>query len=230
MSKTFLSGIANFSEAMSDPKQYMTGFLESTGAALLPYSAFRRQLSQNQDPLIREAGSFLEKTRNASGIPGWSEEAPPRRDVFGQPMHYRGGSLLGVFSPFPDTTTQADPLMNEIVGVMNETRIVPIAMPGRRIDGLKLSTAEYDELVMISRTEPIFDGNDFRQQLQETVDSDVYQLGTPDMKATLLKEVQLKADRLARVELEQRNDDFADRMADFRLRKQRKIFGEEATP
>lgn len=230
MSKTFLSGIANLSEMMSDPKQYAQSYLQSTGAALLPYASFRRQIGQAEDPLIREADSFLDRLRNQSGIPGWSAEAPPRRDVFGDPQPYRGGSLLGVFSPFPDTTTKRDPLMDELVSVMSETRIVPVSMPGRRVDGMKLTAKEYDELVLISRTEPILGGNTFREQLEATMDSAAYQLATPDMRVTLFKAVQERADRIAKVELEKRNADYADRMADFRLRKQRKMFGEEAVP
>jgi len=227
MSKTFLQGVADFSEALSDPKRYMANFLQSTGSALVPFSAFRRQAAQIQDPVIREGWTFTDKLRAQSGIPGWSEDAPPRRDMFGQPIQYKGGSLIGIMSPFPDTKETKDRVLLEMVSVMNETRTIPVAMPGKRVEGMKLTAEEYDELVRISRTEPIFEGKTFKDQLGEVMDSSVYALATPDYRVTLLKQVQEQADRYAKQELETRNTGFADRISAYRLRKRQRLFGDE---
>lgn len=228
MSKTFLSGVADFSEALTDSKQYMQGYLEKTGSALIPFSSFRRQVGQLQDPTIREGWTFTDKLRASSGIPGFSEMAPPKRDVFGNPIYYRGGSLLSTMSPYPDTQGKPDRVLDEVVGLMNETRVVPVAMPGRRIEGLKLNADEYDELVRISRTEPIFnDGTTtFKEFLAETMDSEPYALATPDSRVALIKQIQESADKIAKQELETRNTAFADRISDYRLRKNRKLFGD----
>lgn len=227
MSKTFLQGVADFSEALSDPKRYMGNFLQSTGAALIPYASFRRQAAQMQDPVIREGWTFTDKLRAQSGIPGWSSDAPPRRDVFGTPIQYKGGSLVGIMSPFPDTKETKDAVLLELASVMNETRTIPVAMPGRRVEGMKLTADEYDEMVKISRTEPIFDGNTFKDQLREVMDSSVYALSTPDYRVTLLKQVQEQADRYSRQELEARNSAFAYRISAYRLRKRQRMFGDE---
>lgn len=228
MSKTFLQGVADFSEAMADPKRYMTQFLTSTGTALIPYSAFRRQAAQIQDPVIREAWTLSDKLAASSGIPGWSEKAPPRRDIFGEPMYRKGGSLMGVMSPFPESTTKGDPVMDEVLSVMNQTRTVPVAMPGRRIENLKLTVEEYDELVTYSRRDPLPDGLTFKEHLQDLFDSQAYQLATPDYRVVLIKQVQNVADQVGRAMLEQNNPGFSDRLADRRLLKQKKMFGAEA--
>ena len=228
MSKTFLQGVADFSEAMADPKRYMTQFLTSTGTALIPYSSFRRQAAQMDDPVLREAWTLTDKISTSSGIPGWSEKAPPRRDVFGEPMYRKGGSLLGVMSPFPDSTTKVDPVMDEVLSIMNQTRTVPIAMPGRRIENLKLTVEEYDELVTYSRRDPLPDGLTFKEHLQDLMDSQAYQLATPDYKVVLFKQVQNVADQVGRAMLEQNNQAFSDRLADRRLLKQKNMFGAEA--
>ena len=228
MSKTFLQGVADFSEAMADPKRYMTQFLTSTGTALIPYSSFRRQAAQIDDPVIREAWTLTDKLTVASGIPGWSEKAPPRRDVFGEPMYRKGGSLMGVMSPFPESTTKADPVMDEVLSVMNQTRTVPVAMPGRRVENLKLTVEEYDELVTYSRRDPLPDGLTFKEHLQDLFDSQAYQLATPDYRVVLIKQVQNVADQVGRAMLEQNNPGFSDRLADRRLLKQKKMFGAEA--
>ena len=228
MSKTFLQGVADFSEAMADPKRYMTQFLTSTGTALIPYSSFRRQAAQIDDPVIREAWTLTDKLTVASGIPGWSEKAPPRRDVFGEPMYRKGGSLMGVMSPFPESTTKGDPVMDEVLSVMNQTRTVPVAMPGRRIENLKLTVEEYDELLTYSRRDPLPDGLTFKEHLQDLFDSQAYQLATPDYRVVLIKQVQNVADQVGRAMLEQNNPGFSDRLADRRLLKQKKMFGAEA--
>jgi hypothetical protein len=228
MSKTYLQGIADFSEAMADPTRYMAGKLQSTAVAILPYSAFRRQAAQIQDPVIREAWTLTDKMVTASGIPGWSEDAPPRRDMFGEPMHHKGGSLIGIMSPFPDTTTKADPVMDEVLSVMQQTNSTPLGMPGRRIENLKLTAQEYDELVTYSRRDPLPDGLTFKEHLQELFDSSAYQLATPDFKVVLIKQVQSTADKVGRAMLEENNEAFADRLADRRLIKQKVKFGAEA--
>jgi hypothetical protein len=228
MNKTFMQGVADFTEAMSDPSRYFVNYAERTGMALLPYSSFRRQLGQMQDPIVREAWTMSEKARAASGIPGFSEDAPPRRDIFGEPIQYKGGSLVGIMSPFPDTKAKDDPILREIAAVMDETRVVPVAMPFKRVEGMKLEVGEYDEMVRYSRVEPLPSGRTFKEELDRLMSSSVYLLATPDAKATLIKSVQTSADETARKLLEKNNQAFAERLANHRLKKARRMYGDDA--
>lgn len=228
MSKTFMQGVADFSEALSDPKQYMTGYLQKTGQALIPYSSFRRTAAQMQDPVLREAWTMLDRVKVSSGIPGYSENAPPKRDVFGKPIMYKGGSILGIMSPFPDTKDTTDPVLREIVSLMTETRQVPISSPQKKIEGMRLSAEEYDEFVRYSRTEPLFSGRTFHEELDRVMGTSAYLVASPDSRVLLIKHVQDAADSAGRAMLEQNNSEFAARIAAQRLKKQRRLLGDEA--
>jgi len=230
MSKTFMQGMADFAEMLSDPTRYASDYLENLGGAIIPYSAFRRQFNQIQDPLIREAWTLREKLAVSSGIPGWSQDAPPKRDIFGEPVERSGGLILGAMSPFPNRAEKVDPILAEIVALQDETGTVPITMPGRRIEGMKLTAPEYSELVAIARSEPILGEKTFREALEERMEMDAYLLGTPDFKAAMLKKVQMDYDEAGRRELAERNPDVALKVADFRLRKQGVMYGDLLTP
>lgn len=227
MSKTFMSGVTDFSEMLGDPKRYASGWLQNMGGSMVPYSSLRRDLARIQDPYIREAWTFTDKMRASSGIPGWSEGLPPKRDFFGEPIRYRGGSFLGTLSPFPDSQGTTEPVINEIGRLMDKTREVPLSMPGRRVDGMLLEVEEYDQLVRIARTEPIFDGSTFKQALRELISSDAYKspVTTDDYRVTLVKQVQRRGDEAAKALLEERNARYAARITNWRLRKNRRLYG-----
>lgn len=227
MSKTFMQGVADLSEALSDPGRYASPYLSRTAAAFIPYSAFRRQINQVEDPVIRESWTLADQLRNQSGIPGFSEDSPPKRDIFGEPIYYRGGSLLGVMSPFPDTTETSDTVLREVVSVMNETRTVPLTMPGKRVEGMKLTAPEYDELIRNSRSYPLPSGRTFHEELERTMASTAYLLATADSKVELIKYVQHAADDYGRAQLEKHNIEFAERIATYRAKKEARRFGEQ---
>ena len=181
---------------------------------------------------MREAWTINDKLAVASGIPGWSEDAPPRRDIFGNPRKYASGWILGTMSPMPDSKESKDPVLLELVAVMQATRQVPVAMPGKSIDGMRLNAKEYDDLVRLSRTSPIFDGGEstFREKIEDMMDSDVYLEATPFGRAELLKNLQFTADRIVTSQgglLEQENPDFAERISIYRAKRARLRFGED---
>lgn len=226
MSKTFMQGVMDFSEMLSDPKRYASGWINNMVGAMVPFSSLRRDLSRIQDPYVREAWTLSEKMKASSGIPGYSSDAPPRRDLFGEPIRHKGGSLLGILSPFPDSQAKNDATLNEIVRVMQTTRQVPITMPGRRVEGMLLSVDEYDQLIRYSRSEDIFNGKTFKGHLAELTESPIYGLATDDYKRVLIKQVQEQADKIGRTLLEQRDVVYADRIQEHRRKKQLRMFGE----
>lgn len=234
MSKTFMKGMADFTEAISDPKRYASNYFRQLAPALVPFSSLRNQIGQMQDPYMREAWTVLDKIKAQSGIPGYSQGAPPRRDVFGNPRKYAAGSLIGTMSPMPDSSTNNDPILAEVLSVMNQSRIVPITMPEKRMDGLRLTATEYDQLVVLSRTMPAANGDTFYDALQKTIDTSVYQNATPHFRAELLRDVQTRYDGMARDTLKNPNSpgfqpeylSLADRFAEFEM-KQKRLKGQD---
>jgi hypothetical protein len=123
-------------------------------------------------------------------------------------------------------------VLDELVSVMNATRQVPIAMPGKSIEGMRLTATEYDDFVRLSRSSPIFDGGEstFHDKVVDMMDSDVYLDATPFGRAELLKNLQFTADRIVSEQggvLEQENIDFAERITLYRAKRARLRFGEE---
>lgn len=236
MSKTFMQGIMDFSEMLSDPARYAKGWVGNMAGAFIPYSSLRREISRIQDPYIREAWTVGEKIKKDAGIPGYSSGAPPRRDFFGDPVRYRGGSFLGIMSPFPDSKKKNDPVTNELERVMRSTREVPIGMPGKRMPSnipgitstMPLELSEYDELIQIARSEPIFDGMTFKQKLQDTINSDAYQSAEDQYKIVLLKQDQQIADRVGRALLLERNPELAERFTNWQMRATARMYGAQA--
>lgn len=227
MSKTFLSGVADFTGALDDPKRYMAGYLDNLAVAIVPYSAFRRQAAQLQDPLFREAWTLTEKLKVNSGIPGWSEDAPPRRDVFGQPMMRPSGSLTGTASIFPSSKESTDPVLTEIVRLQVETGTVSIGMPSKRVEGMKLTTNEYDQLVRISRSEPVLGGMTLHDAVENLMTTSVYLTSTPDFQSVLIKDLQHRADKAGRFEMMRENPEFAEKLDSYRYRKRSVLYGGE---
>jgi hypothetical protein len=224
--KTFMKGIADFTELVNDPARHVKPWLAQMGASVVPYSAAQRSLRNVQDPYLREAWTLTDKIRD--NIPGYSEKLPPRRGLFGELREKNSGSLLGAMSPMPESTQKSDTVVNELQRVMRETRIVPLTMPDKKIEGMRLTAPDYEQLVRISRLQPIFDGQTatLHDKLDETMSGSVYLSAEPAMRAEIIKSVQRQADQAGRQLLEQQDEDFALRIAQYRLRKERIRFGD----
>ena len=228
MNKTFLQGVSDFTKMMDDPKRYAKSWGENMLTAMLPFSGARRDLTKIQDPYARTAWELTDKIKKNSGFAGYTEEVPANLDLYGDPKYHPAGSLLGIMSPFPDSKKTDDMVKLEVVNVMNASRQVPISKPSRRIDGVKLTTKEYYDLVQLSR-KVIEDGegNNFHEALGDAINSDLYAEATPDMRATLLKEVQKNFDKWAKIELEKENDNLRLRLEVRRAKKEGLMFGVE---
>lgn len=225
MSKTFVRGVSDFTEMMSDPKRYFRGWAANQVTTVIPFASLRNQLGQIQDPYLREAWTVLDQLKVHSGIPGYSELAPPRRDILGQPRMAPAGSLLGPMSPFPVSQVDTDPVLSELTRVMNSTKTVPVNMPSKRIEGMKLTADEYDDLTVYSRLDVAPNGRTFRDELERAMGSSVYEKATVDMQSELLKSVQKNYDAIAAIRLEKENPGFAERITRYRAQKDQRRFG-----
>lgn len=227
--KSYIKGLTDFAEVIDDPQRHAGSWLKQAVVSRAPYSGARAFATKIQDPYMREAWTLSEKLRAQSGIPGYSEDAPPARDLFGEPREWGKGSFAGVWSPMPESLVNYDPVAQEIKRVMQESRLVPITMPAQHIDGMKLNSKEYDDLVRLARKEPAPNGLTFHEALREVMDSSVYGNATPDMKAELLRKVQNDYDGYVKAPgglLEEVNGNYAERISAYRQKKQRLKYGE----
>lgn len=229
MSKTFVRGMSDFTQAMNDPTRYFGSWIEGFGEALVPFSALRRDLTKIQDPTIRAAWEYTDKLKKSSGIAGWADDVPPRRDIYGQVLTHHQGDILGVLSPFPRAKETRDRAKLEIARVMQSTHQVPVTAPSKRISGLKLDVHEYDRLVVLSRSE-LTDGKgrNFKEALDDLISSDMYDRATEDSKVDLIKKLQHGYDKRARAVLLDENDILNERVYKKKVQNAVDKLGEES--
>jgi hypothetical protein len=224
--KTFMKGISDFVELTNDPTRNIASWSNQMGASMVPYSALQRSIRNVEDPYLREAWTLLDKIRD--NTPGYSKDLAPRLGLFGEPREKNSSTLLGAMSPLPESPQGMDPVIDELVDVMQNTRLVPATMPGKNIDGMRLTADEYADYVRIARSEPIFGGRTYYQELERTINTSTYQRATSQMRYEMLKAIQTRADSIARAPggpLEKQNPDYADRISQWRLEQERLRFG-----
>ena len=105
--QTFLQGITNIVNAMSDPKRFFPRLAQSMAASLVPNII--GQPTAMADPYVREINSMLDAVR--SRIPGQREQLPATRDVWGTEVGTK--SRLGGISPVTETTESTDLVRTE---------------------------------------------------------------------------------------------------------------------
>lgn len=221
--KTFMKGISDFVELMNDPGRSIQNYSQMMAASLMPYSGASRFVRNTQDPYLREAWTLIDKIQD--NTPGYSTGLPLRLDLFGQPREKNSSSLLGTMSPIPESPQNYDSVVKGLTDVMNQTHQVPVTMPDKRIEGMRLNADEYSDLVRLSRAEPVFGGGlNFHDKLDQVMTSSVYQKAQPLYQAQLLQQTQTAADTIGRGKLEKDNPDFRDRITAWRLQKNRLLY------
>lgn len=113
MSKTYLSGISDFFEAMADPERRADSFFQRLGGSVVPAGV--AEVARYQDPYMREANNILEAIRRRT--PGLSDELPPRRDLWGRPISYQSGlgPAYDALSPIYSKEQTSSPIDEEIL-------------------------------------------------------------------------------------------------------------------
>ena len=165
--KTFMSGFNNLVNMLQDPERYGGMTAESfqrslvprvfaqakkTGIGLPELDIFGVPLGVEADPLVRDTNSFL--TSIMAQLPGFSSDLPPRRNVWGQPIHLSGSYGPDVISPIYSSHRGPNYLMGkendvELTYILDEmfvsARYGPSKMPDDINVELPLSLEERNE-------------------------------------------------------------------------------------
>lgn len=105
--QTFLQGITNLVNAISDPQRFGPRFIQNMAGSAVP--AIVGQTAQMLDPYQREVNSVLDAVK--ARIPGVSETLMPKRDAYGEPIAGKD-HVLGV-APVTSSTTSTDRVRTE---------------------------------------------------------------------------------------------------------------------
>ena len=93
-SKTFLSGLSKFMDALSDPEHYGATYVEQLAGSLVPSGV--AAVARSIDPNMREVESPLDSMK--ARIPMMSKSLPYREGAYGIPVENQGG-FLHMMSP-----------------------------------------------------------------------------------------------------------------------------------
>jgi len=146
-SKTYLRGVTEFFDVMAsasaDPEANnkraqrwitrLAGTVIPSGVAVL-----ERTLS----PELEATYGIIDKIK--SRLPGFSDDLPPRRNIYGDPIVLQGGLGPDIMSPIYTSTKKDDPVSNEIVKQQTLLR-----MPMMNINGVELSPTQYDRYILL---------------------------------------------------------------------------------
>jgi len=103
ISTTYLSGLSNAMQSLTDPERYGENFLEQYAKSIVP--KFIGQPTEMADPYKREVNGVLDAIQ--SQLPFLREKLLPKRDVWGEPV--KGERLFAVMPVA--RTTQSDDLV-----------------------------------------------------------------------------------------------------------------------
>lgn len=174
-SKTYLRGMSEFFEVMSDPDRRGRGFIKKFAGTLIPFTTLTATIARAGIPGVSEGDPVLRDTRDIkafdevlnqikSRIPGYSTDLPPRRNVWGEPIVLGGGIGPDIMSPVYTNKVKISPTDTELLRLG-----MPVSMPRRTIRGVELRPHEYSRYVELA-------GNAFKDPgtglgLKETLDA-----------------------------------------------------------
>jgi hypothetical protein len=184
--KTYLSGIADFIDAMTDPERNLEPWLRRMTASAAVHSAVA-QFATSGDESTREAATFIEAIKRRT--PGLSQDLPPRRNLLGEPITPPGGYVpfadvadpvhrsqaARMLSPLALSRKSGDEVINELSALRHG-----LMQPQRRIEGLDLRGVKtesgqqaYDRWIQLTGEVQI-GGMDAHAALKMLIESDVY--------------------------------------------------------
>jgi hypothetical protein len=132
----FAEGISEMLKAVDDNDRYGQAWVRNFVKSFVPYAVGLSQSARMIDPYAREARTVTDSI--LAGIPFASESLEPRRDIWGEPIQNRNWAL--VYSQ----RIQDDPVNRELLGL----GVFP-AQPQRKIRGVAITDAQYDDLSRI---------------------------------------------------------------------------------
>jgi hypothetical protein len=162
-SKTWLSGLSDFFDVLSDPERHGKAWASRMiGSAVVP--AVAAHMAGATDPNLREVRDVLDGIRNR--VPGLSHDLAARRNVWGEEVKRGSGAGEGAagaaynfVSPVYTSRISKDPLMQEVAKLR-----APLPMPQRSITAggvkHKLTPEQYSYYVQLSGkpAKAFFDG------------------------------------------------------------------------
>lgn len=156
LSKTYTRGLADAFDVISSAQKYENAnrgrdYLVKMAQSIVPagLAQVNRTLIDNQLRNVRQyQGWQFFKNSLCSRIPGYSDDLPPQRNLWGEPIVLEGGIGPDIMSPIYTNSEKISPIDDELLRLK-----LPIRMPRPYIGGVELSAREYDRFLQLSGNE-----------------------------------------------------------------------------
>ncbi len=183
-SKTWLSGLSDFFEVLTDPERYGKNWVERM-AGSLAVPALSSHAAGAMDPYLREVNGILDAVKNR--VPGLSHDLSARRNVWGDEIKKGNGaggdalsSAYSFISPVSTSSLSKSPLLREVARLR-----APLSMPQRKVrsNGVdqRLNPEQYAYYVQLS-------GKPAKLHLEEYIKTPEWQGLTDDERRDYLRE------------------------------------------
>ncbi|MEO1940918.1 MAG: hypothetical protein ABGX60_03470, partial [Candidatus Thioglobus sp.] len=157
-SKTYLRGLSDTMNVLSDPDRYAERYFRRMGATFMPATSLVAQAERTMDPTLRATYDLLDEI--IARTPGLSDKLHPRRNIYGEPIVLEGGMGWDFVSPIYTSTEKWNYVDDEIYE--NE---VNINLPKKTLlQGnfqIELTPDQYDRYVVLA-------GNEFKVEHPNT--------------------------------------------------------------
>lgn len=149
VNKTFLQGISNIMEALSDPDRFAKSYINRTLSSFVPSvsAGVERAVSPEKEMVESLADAFK------SRIVGFSDDLAKRRNIYGEVIKYRypdesildqsASAITSLFNPFYHSKEQDSPLDRFL---LREGLFVDMPSKTQFFDGTKINLREYPEV------------------------------------------------------------------------------------
>ncbi len=152
LDQSFLTGLSDMNNALSDPDRYADQFLSRYAQSFVPFSGLLRNTAQAVDPTVRQPGSIPEAIKTI--IPGASKSVPARLGRFGQEVERPHGAVVRGYSPIKPGHPSDDPVTQQLTRL----NITNISLPPKdlqateRYPAIELSVDERKAIGVAQRT------------------------------------------------------------------------------
>lgn len=143
INKTYMSGVANVVEVMSDPKRYGESYINNLVGSFTPFTSLSSAVETAVDPIQREVSNPWEAVQ--AKIVGLSESLPPRRNLWGEPIRAESGlgRVYDFISPVAVRQQDVAPIDREIVRLGGGPQRIK---KRGTFDGVPVSFKQYPEV------------------------------------------------------------------------------------
>jgi len=193
--KTYLQGLGDVIDGLSDPERNLPRVLQQYAGSFVP-SALSQAVEASGDEYLREVGGMLDRIR--SRTPGFADDLPPVRNLFGEPVRRPRGFALGLENlpgPAGDILSMVSPITYRDVSKSEvATELVKLqhgfSPPTPSREGVDLMSIRngkgqpaYDRWLQLHGQVRI-GGRTMRQELTRLVRSGTYQALSPVSTST----------------------------------------------